>query len=198
LVHTEPELAQLLVNTALSNFGIAATPEQVNRFWFCKGRDDMVRNEFGLKSNDFWPAYGANDTVELRRMHARPYPDVGFLADIKSIGYKLGIVTGAKEEIAEFEISLLGRDLFDEVIIAHPSKGIQFKPHPNGIEECLRKLGIDINKAMYVGNADEDVICARAAGVLDVLVDRKEAPLNGTNPSHLIKSLYELPRILNK
>ncbi len=196
LVSTNISLIHHLFNQAVSKFGKTASVEDCKRFWFFNGRTDFIKNHFGISPSDFWPVYGALDTVDLRKKHAKAYPDVSSLHQLKSQGFKLGIVTGAKDDIAEYEIGLVGRALFDSVIVAHPNLGVAFKPHPQGIENCLKMLGFSNNQAVYIGNADEDVVFAKNAGVLDILVDRGEYVYSGPEPSHKISHLYELENFL--
>ena len=115
---------------------------------------------------------------------------------VKCVGYKVGIVTGAPPHIASLEISMIGEENFDNVIIASESRGVSPKPDAHGIEEALRLLNVQNNEAMYVGNAEEDILAARNANVLDVLLIRGEYKLPEINPSLKIYSLYDLREIL--
>ena len=91
---------------------------------------------------------------------------------------------------------MLGEGDFDGVVIAQISNGIQPKPHPHGLESCLELLRVDKSKAVYVGNADEDVATAKNAQVYDVLLVRGEHDFPDVNPSLRIHSLYELRQLL--
>jgi phosphoglycolate phosphatase-like HAD superfamily hydrolase len=136
------------------------------------------------------------DDVEFRKKQTKLYNDVDFIQEIRDKGYKTGIVTGAPPHIASLEIGMLGGENFDAVVIASSRMGIIPKPHPHGIEECLSMLEISNNEAMYVGNAEEDVISAKNANVYDVLLLRGEHEFPDIDPSLTIHSLYELREIL--
>ena len=112
--------------------------------------------------------------MDILAKFTEPYGDVNIVGQIKEKGIKIGIVTGAPSHIMDLEIGMLGEENFDAVVSAHTINGITPKPHPHGLEECLNLLDISKDKAMYVGNADEDILTARNAGVFDVLIDRKE------------------------
>lgn len=92
---------------------------------------------------------------------------------------------------------MLGEENFDYIIIAHTNTIIKPKPHPQGLEECLKGMKIQKDKAIYVGNADEDIQTAKNAQVFDVLLDRGEHKFPEINPSLKIYSLYELRKFLD-
>jgi HAD superfamily hydrolase (TIGR01509 family) len=44
------------------------------------------------------------------------------------------------------------------------------KPHPGGLEDALRQLGVTRDEALFVGDADVDVLAGAAAGVRTLLI----------------------------
>lgn len=115
-----------------------------------------------------------------------------FVKELKQKGYKTGIVTGAPVHIANLEISILGKENFDAIVIAHSLNRIKPKPHPQGLEQCLSILKVQKDKAIYVGNSRDDIETAENAGVFAVLIKRREYDFKGINPPLTINSLYEL------
>jgi len=196
LVHSLPEYRYTVVGAVLKELGVNSHEEDIDRFWFEAGRDDIVTDNFGLSLDDFWSTYRKHDTTELRKRLTRVYDDVDFIQELKKSGYKTGIVTGAPLHIAKLEIGMLGREHYDAIVVAHRSNGFTPKPNPQGLEECLNLLDVTKDKAIYVGNADEDILTARNAQVFDVLIDRKEHEFPEINPSLVISSLYELRSFL--
>lgn len=197
LVHSEPELRYTLINNTLREFGKTASRKDMDILWFRSRRDDTIRECFDLDPEKFWPVFREYDDIKLRQQFVRVYDDVAFLQELKENQYKTGIVTGAPQHIAEFEIGLLNGVSFDTVVIAKSINGIKPKPHPQGIEVCLRTLETNGEHAMYVGNADEDIEAAKSAGVLDVFIDRGEHEFPSIKPSVTIHSLYELRELLD-
>ncbi len=195
LVHTAPDCRYAIVGRALQDLGIQASPEQMDRFWFGENRNEIIRAEFNAVPSTFWEAYKKYDTVARRKMHVRTYDDVDFIQGLGIKGYKTGIVTGAPVHIASFEIGLLGEHYFHSIVHARLSSGIRPKPHPHGILECLKQLKVEPSQAAYIGNADEDILAARSAGVLDVVVLRGEHQIKET-PSLAINSLHELRKFI--
>ena len=196
LVHTTPEYRYQIVGQTLRDLGVTSSNRNIDRFWFEARRDAIIQEHFGLDPKQFWEIYRKKDTTELRRKFTKLYDDVDVVKELRQNGYKTGIVTGAPMHIASLEIEMLGEGDFDSVIIAQISNGIKPKPHPHGLESCLEILGVDRSKAIYVGNADEDVATAKNARVYDVLLVRGEHEFPDINPSLTIHSLYELRQLL--
>lgn len=196
LVHTDSPYRYLVVGRALAELGTSALRSDIDRFWFLAQREAIIRDSFGVPPGIFWNIFCKHDTIALRKPFTRSYDDVDFIQLLKGNGYKTGIVTGAPEIIASFEIDLVGRDNFDAVVVARESNGFILKPHPGSLQKCLRLLCVDCSEAIYVGNAEEDIAMAKEAGVLDVLLMREEHCFAGTEPSLRISSLYELERLL--
>jgi len=64
------------------------------------------------------------------------------------------------------------------------------KPHPDVVLECLARLGVAPASAVYVGDAENDLLAARAAGVQFVAVG------DGTTSRRAVRNLRELPAVL--
>ncbi len=198
LVHTTPEYRYKIVGQTLKELGAKSSDHHIDRFWFEARRNKIIKEHFGIEPELFWQTYRKYDTPELREQFTRLYDDIDFIKELKRKGYKIGIVTGAPMHIAFLEIKMLGEENFDEIVIAATSNGIKYKPHPHGLLECLNKLGIKKEEAIYVGNSDEDVITAKNAQVFDVLLKRGEHTFPEINPSLTILSLYELRKLLEQ
>lgn len=192
LVHTMPEYRYQIVGKTLRDLGVTSSNNYIDKFWFEARRDEVIKEQFGLDLELFWKTYRRHDTTELRKQFTKLYDDVDFIQELRQNDYKTGIVTGAPIHIASLEIGMLGEENFDAIVTAHISNRIKPKPHPHGLEECLNLLGIQRNEAVYVGNADEDIITAKNAQVFDVLIVRGEHEFPEINPSLTIHSLYDL------
>jgi HAD superfamily hydrolase (TIGR01549 family) len=197
LIHTKPEHRYTLVGRVFDELGIEITKGYIDRFWHEGGRSKMLKDEVGVDPAAFWEIYRKYDTIELRSGYLEVFDDVvEVLKELKG-KYKIGLVTSAPLYIAEYEVGLIGREYFDAIISCNSTNGYRPKPDPQGINECLKLLGVTKDKAMYVGNADEDDYSARNAEVLDVFIDRKEHEYPGLEPSVTIESLYELKDFLD-
>lgn len=198
LVHTSFDFVALLVNKILNELGARPpSADAITAFWYGTHRNEIITKVFQSDAASFWHLYQQYHTIDVQRPHTRLYDDINAVQNLRSLGYKTAIVTGALPSIAEFEISLLGKGLFDDITLARASHGSAPKPDPHCVNFCLQKLGVSAKDAVFVGNADEDILTARGAGVLDVIVDRKEHKLT-EKPTHIINSLHEIPAVIER
>ena len=90
------------------------------------------------------------------------------IAELRNGGCQCGIVTSRTRLQLEQGIKPIGfTPWFDEIICAddveHP------KPAPDALLECLRRFGCKPEDAVYIGDSEYDMQCARSAGVKSVL-----------------------------
>lgn len=197
LVHTLPEYRYRTVGAALRQLQREFSLGDIDRFWFEGDRNAVIRECFQLEPKEFWTVFRKIDLPEHRKEFTRLYEDVGAVQELRTLGYQTGIVTGAPPDVANINLDKLGREQFDVIFIASSLNGKNNKPHPEGLLYCLDQLRLDLNEAVYVGNADEDVIMARNAGMLDIIIDRHEMIFPAEiKPTIRINSLYELREIL--
>lgn len=114
--------------------------------------------------------------------------------------YRLGIVSNfAIPECVEdlLEREQLGQ--FFEVIIISGAVNKR-KPDPEIFNLALQKMQLDPVEVAFVGDTvDADVKGAKDAGMKSVYIDRRpQKELEEYNPDYIIKSLSELPFILQK
>src|SRR3989344_1062148 len=202
LVHTTPEYRYDIVGRILKNLGVScASQEMIDAVWFRSNRNGTIERGFGVSPVEFWEVFREYDTSESRKKSIQAYDDVIMLKELKGRGVSIGVVTGAPRRIAHLELELVERVLdanyIDYLVLARRDSGIEPKPHPHGLHVCMGLLGIEPNHTPYVGNGDEDAIAARAAGALDVIIDRGEHAFDHPQPpSRVIRSLYELREIV--
>ncbi|MFO7711409.1 MAG: histidinol-phosphate transaminase [Candidatus Woesearchaeota archaeon] len=80
--------------------------------------------------------------------------------------YELGIVTGRPKDEAEFFLRNQGIDKLFNVVITADDVGDRGKPDPLGIETALELMRK--KNAFYFGDAVDDMIAARKAGVIPI------------------------------
>lgn len=86
------------------------------------------------------------------------------LLQLKSDGYKLGIVTGKARRSLLISLECLNmNDLFD-VIITGDDVDIP-KPHPEGVYMALEHLNIKNTEAIFLGDSDADIQAGKQANV---------------------------------
>jgi putative hydrolase of the HAD superfamily len=92
------------------------------------------------------------------------------LMALQQAGYRLGVVSNRQLGFWDLVHQLGLADLF-EIVLAAGEVGI-WKPDPGLLLHATSTMGVDPNRTVYVGdNYFADVVCARAAGMRQVLVD---------------------------
>ncbi len=197
LVYTDKEYRHdVTIKTIKEMNGKIPAENILDKFWFETGREKVIEKFFCLEPKAFWEAFRKHDLTEKRKKSTRPFDDTGFIAELREKKFKTAIVTGSPKHIAEMEIGLVGKENFDAVILANHWENRLPKPHPESIEHCLKILKVKKSEAVFVGNADEDIIAAQNAEILDVFIERKEHFFPEIKPSFSISSLFELRKIL--
>jgi pyrophosphatase PpaX len=104
--------------------------------------------------------------------NVRLYPGIReVLTTLKSDGFKLGIVTNKGRDFefegrrvgCVYELREAGIDQLFSTIIGFEDV-VEQKPHPEGILLALRRLGVQSEKALVVGDSPADIGAAAAAG----------------------------------
>ena len=117
---------------------------------------------------------------------------------IKAAGAKLAIVSNNiwPQRFLEEELQRLGiADRFDYVI-ASSKHGVK-KPHAPIFEDTLKALGVGEDEAAFVGDSlREDVVGPSMVGMRTVYVGVNSDAMPGVTPDATIKSLAELPAVL--
>lgn len=86
------------------------------------------------------------------------------LLNLKSAGYKLGIVTGKARRSLDISLKCLNmNDLFDVIVTGDDVH--MPKPHPEGINKALKQLKIESSEAVFLGDSDADILAGKQANV---------------------------------
>jgi FMN phosphatase YigB (HAD superfamily) len=59
---------------------------------------------------------------------------------------------------------------FDVVVTAQDPEVQRFKPDPRGLETALRRLAVQKNEVLYVGNRADIVAAASRAGIRHIIL----------------------------
>ena len=115
--------------------------------------------------------------------------------------YRLGLVSNFDH--APTARHILARDGVDDVFeVALISAEIgRRKPHPAIFQEALRQLDAEPSESLYIGdNPADDVAGAHAAGMHVVWINTSGTPVGEgiPRPTHTIRRLGELPRVLDE
>ena len=135
----------------------------------------------------------------FKRNDPRPYPDVpDALARLKGIGVRTATLSDvAYGEDSESALADIG-EIAAYIDLPLTSRDIGWrKPDGRGLLYIAEQFREDVREMIFVGNEEKDVLCARAAGAVSVLIDRE-----GRRPEYgqmyTISSMDELFEILQE
>lgn len=159
---------QWAMRTALAEFGYHFTYEQLIFSFGMPGRRALAKLSIPAERVELimarWEALAYDRLDEIPMYDG--IPEV--IAELRNGGCLCGIVTSRTRLQLEQGIKPIGfTPWFDEIICAddveHP------KPAPDALLECLRRFGCKPEDAVYIGDSEYDMQCARSAGVKSVL-----------------------------
>lgn len=206
LVDSAPDLAYC-IDTLLQEMGRPAVGLERVRSWVGNGVSMLIKRALTLEN---WPSEEPEGYTEaLPRFMAlytenlcvrsRLFPGVmeGLLA-LKAEGFKLACVTNKRIEFTHPLLKMLGvAQLLDFI-----GCGDQFghlKPHPEPLLKTAEHFGLKPGLCLMVGDSENDVAAARAAGYAIVCVSygyRQCPTTEGLEADGVIDSIAELPTLL--
>lgn len=158
------------VNAARAAAGLAPLSRAEVTSHVGRGLDDLLaatlppeERERGVRV--FRAAYDRICEAESRPMPGAP----AVLRQLASRGFRLSV---ASNKLAPYSMRILrALGLADGLTAVHgPDSAGRPKPDPAMIEACLEAMGVDRERAIYVGDMPLDIAAARSAGVGVVLL----------------------------
>lgn len=174
---------------------IVLTDEDLDSFFgpslrqtFSKYSDDLDEinqmiayyREFNVKNHDEMVTCFPGAKAVINKLHKK--------------GYKLGVVSSKKTDLVEHGLDLF--KLLDKMLIVIGEEDVTNpKPDPEGILNALKQL--DSKKALYVGDAVNDIKAGKAAGIdtAGVIYSSRKEEIIAACPTYVIKDLNDLINI---
>jgi pyrophosphatase PpaX len=89
------------------------------------------------------------------------------LVALQAVGHPIAVVTGKGDWMARLTLKQVGLlDPFEIIVGAEATT--RHKPDPDPLLIGAERLGVAVGGCLYVGDAPNDVLAARAAGMVDV------------------------------
>ena len=120
--------------------------------------------------------------------------------------YALALITDGFLPAQKLKVAALGLEKYFKCIVYTEELGREYwKPHPKGFEMILENLSAEPEKSVCVAdNARKDFIAPNALGITTIQLirpnrvhfDEPRGP--GDAPKHIIKSIIDLPLLLDK
>ena len=138
-----------------------------------------------------------NDSIHDAVIHA--FPDTREALELlREAGFRMGVVTSKRHEMAARGLELSGIAEFFEVLVA-PDDYPEHKPAPGPILYACQLMDVDPTASMYVGDSPFDIQAGNAAGCTTVAALWGMFPpdvLAAEHPDRECASLMELARWL--
>ena len=161
------------VNYALRKHGFAERATQEVRAFLGNGIRNLISKcvPEGTLSDDFETVFQTFKThyVEHCLDVTAPYEGIlPLLDELKARGLKMGMVSNKLDPAVQ---DLNARFFADYLSVAlGESKTIRRKPHPDGVNEAMKRIGVLPKETLYVGDSEVDFQTARTAGMSCALV----------------------------
>ena len=202
LVDTAPDLHNAL-NFALETVKLGPVDITLTRHWVGHGAKKMISSALE-QHNQRSPTDALVDKLYLDflayyRRHIAKFskPFSGVRLTIQHLAlkrYKLGVVTNKRYDLSRSllaELKLLG---YFGVVVGGDTLSVA-KPNPEPLLHACNVLDIPPAKAIFVGDSNTDVSCARAAGCPIVLVPygyNQGISINTLGADRTIETLVDL------
>lgn len=124
------------------------------------------------------------------------------LSELKTLGYKLAVVTSragltTNEAMQKYEI----QDYFDVVVTCDDT--YKHKPDPEPVFIALNHLDSSPDESIMIGDSMYDILCARNAGVISVLVGwamavTEEEKTGPDRPDFFVETANDIVKLLEE
>ncbi len=170
LVNTLPDLT-LVVNSMFLEHGLPTTTQEKVLSWIGKGADIFFQNAIAYTGKIFDAATLTKMRMSFDHYYATYvceesvlYPNVkSTLEALKAQGFTLVVITNKPTKLVEPVLTAFGIfDLFSDYLGGQSLPKI--KPFPDPMLHICEKYGIQPSEMLFVGDSENDVIAAKAAG----------------------------------
>ena len=183
----------------LNEQGYRASPEELMPH-FGPGMQSVIRRAIGVDEAEAERLYALYlpNYYERYMPDTPPLPGAGELIEELAARLPLGIVTSKLEAGARSLVASLGWSEHFGPIVGRDTTGIM-KPRPEPLLHALAELGIEGDRAAYVGDTEEDMQAALAAGVavrIGITEIRSEQQLLEAGATAICRDLFAMRALL--
>ncbi|MBD3189740.1 MAG: HAD-IA family hydrolase [Candidatus Heimdallarchaeota archaeon] len=133
-----------------------------------------------------------------------PIPGGNSVLGFATKRFKTALVTSAKRKVIKNAFRVIPN--LKQVDIVITKEHVNYiKPNPEGILIALKKLGLQPEECVFVGDLPVDIIAGKRAGVTTIAVvnfqwaaQGKHQMLAANSPEYIINTITELPSLLEK
>ena len=185
------------VDRVCDRYGLAHVSTARVRSWIGKGsRQLMVRlieHAKATLSPDAALAVFLDAYTEVNGRTAKIYPGVlEGLDQLRADGVRIACVTNKVQSVTDALLEHLDLRRYFQAVLGGTS-GRALKPHPDALLAACAELDVGIKAAVMVGDSDNDLLAARAAGCACLLLPygySDEAPVQSLGADAIVPSLF--------
>ncbi len=206
LLDTVPDLAAA-VNAMLADFGRAPLPTGQVATYVGKGADVLVHRSLtesmdGRAGDAEFQRGKASFYANYRRENGRQavvFPGVrDAIALMRERGLVLACVTNKPREFTHELLQRVGLDDFDAIVSGDDTT--EKKPHPAPMLHACALLKVEPAEAAMVGDSENDVLSARAAGCQVIVVEtgyNEGRPVSELDADAIVPGLLDAARLID-
>jgi pyrophosphatase PpaX len=171
--------------------------------------DDVLRHNIGVPLRTQMGEYAPGHVDELLaayrehndRVHddlIREYPGTErALEALQAACNMMGVVTSKSRSVAQRGLDYFGLGRFFEFVVGYEDTTIH-KPQAEPVLEGARRLGMGVDRCMYVGDSPHDMAAGKAAGAITVAALWGPFPRRvlEPGPDYAIADLHDLVDLL--
>lgn len=155
-------------NEAISKFGYPTRSLEEIRSFVGNGIKKAIKRALPCKVEEAELNNIVNYFREYYKAHmlefTKPYEGIiELLEELRAKNYKIGVVSN-KYDVAVKELC---QNYFKDLIMVAvgESDGVRKKPETDGVLKAVKELNSDLEKIIYVGDSDVDIMTAQNVGV---------------------------------
>ena len=133
-------------------------------------------------------------TSEALMKDVQAYPNATALMEsLKSKGVQIGVVTSKMNHVAREHLTLIGLNDYVTHLVGYEDV-VNHKPDKEPIEKGLSLYGITPDEAVYVGDHENDMVAANAAGVMSCAVSysHRLKEMLAVMPDYVVDDLLQI------
>ena len=137
-------------------------------------------------------------TSEALMKDVQAYPNATALMEsLKSKGVQIGVVTSKMNHVAREHLTLIGLNDYVTHLVGYEDVK-NHKPDKEPIEKGLSLYGITPDEAVYVGDHENDMVAAKASGVISCAVSysHRLKEMLAVMPDYVVDDLLQIEDII--
>ncbi|MCF2136247.1 MAG: HAD family hydrolase [Candidatus Thorarchaeota archaeon] len=151
--------------------GISSTRVKAREYFFTHGVTDAEWERMEHEVDALLSRHEGDAAWDARLISGT----LDVVTEIRKLGIKTAILTNNGRQAVDIILSHLPlQDYFD--LIQTRNESPNPKPYPDGILHVLKRLGVSVDEAVYIGDAQIDAAAARRAGIPFWAVATGETP----------------------